>query len=129
MAGVIGRNIVDLVRGRSTVDRGSASSARGDDHHAGEQMIGVHYDAFRHVTIAFVLRRRSGTRIDGSRTNGPQGIRAGQHIENGAEQLPIKNKKKSKVHTLCTFGADARHGGSPYLIPSKQDSRTNTVYT
>jgi hypothetical protein len=39
-----------------------------------------------------------------------------------------QEREGSKVHTLCTFGADAMQGGSPYLIILKQDFGTNAVY-
>jgi hypothetical protein len=62
--------------------------------------------------LRFVRRQRSGTRIDGSRTNGTQGIRAGQHIENRTEQLPIKNEKKARftpyAPSVLTQGKAAR---------------------
>jgi hypothetical protein len=83
---------------------GVGQQRSGNDRNAHERSAGLPCDA----SLRGVLRWRSGTRLDESRANGTQEIRAGQPIESRTGRLPIKHEKKSKVHTLCTFGADAR---------------------
>jgi hypothetical protein len=40
-----------------------------------------------------------------------------------------QDREGRKPHTLCTYGADARQGGLPYLIIGKQASARDAVYT